>query len=1191
VFASVVHSLLDIYLVDRDSASKSYQGPFKMRGETKAGEIVTVATNRPSTPMFMVGYKDLLLIGDFLAPLVPPMAEKEGVTKQNFPLWFAQEYGRIHSRYIPDNDDILGWKSMFHDALKEAVRYIKDGKTVSSTLETKSGMRSEALPNHAIVDDIILYYDEINSRYYTINDMIRLKKNMKSFNRADDVAIYERLNGQFRHFRLAELNFTFALPTHPAKFDTLSDRDFSNLIKKLNIHEYVTLLETAHAIKSGPDEFEQYPYSIAGPKDTTISGMVISTNWAVQEKVIYKPKYFEYGADEQIFYVSRDLLGAFFKTTAFQAFKEEYEALFEIANTHYYGTYREGQFHRFAAFREISLLCATELSKLGGKGVYNNRERHLTSKEVAKIKEEYDHDPENRKFSFAETLNKARVVMTGLEAYCDVMDIYFPLDNATMKMTDLKTMMLAKINVEKPYPYIYPAALIKFNPSSATGTVLSTNHFEGAFTEICLAIRMLVCLSQTLPGDMETLVNPFVEYMKGDLKDFRHVAGNPDCVWANFKRCFSCIYLLKMVPKPEVYERPNPHKKKSLMVRNIFSTNSFAFIPFQILSTLAYKRAPTYFTHPVTMNMLGMSSMHGGMRMFIEIMRFRAIRDGFCRMAYSDNVYVAYYDRNTQICYFVSYDASKMEASHTEASLRCCLQRLLLAYGVKEGDYNQTNYARIHPGWVRYINLCYPDMCLKQRACLGSRQYNWSGLASGVMGTGQLNTERMISALALSERHFHTNYSHDDEVLGNMQRLGIKLTLEKKTTYNEIIHGVGEAPLDLLGYNCRKAQPSDPYESLHCSLATDRLRKAVLFRKNTNELRATMEKKGRDPAAISAVINLFRIVALISIYRVGGFASYGLSAILSNAIRRALMFAGIRPGTTLNLEDETLQQLTAELEFLEHTGPDPITTTSMLSQTAIMDVPSLYECYELTADPAGYRVVTIPGDFTASKVGDRLAKILHTKTPPKEQEKRDSFIMITPGFLRTYFFEYSGYDDLLKLSKDNRTAFFGDATIEDITTGIRTLAVNNDIGKGAAAFWRYRVLEWPVTTDLITWQQSYAHRWALKAIAADEKLASRTMPRSVFEKLTGKTLPTDAPPPISDLTSDELMGSAIKEMTKYPPPPPIAPHVATKAEITRVGKLANELKISLPIAELVMKIPTADKTDAEVTQMLIAIIQ
>jgi hypothetical protein len=401
--------------------------------------------------------------------------------------------------------------------------------------------------------------------------------------------------------------------------------------------------------------------------------------------------------------------------------------------------------------------------------------------------------------------------------------------------------------------------------------------------------------------------------------------------------------LTQMKPKNEVYERPTEGKGPT-KVRNIFATNMSAFIPAQIILTLAYSRAPRFWEHTTSRSMYGWSPFKGGMTTFMYFCMSRKLEDGSLDvLLYSDNLYIIL--RRGTLRSVISLDGAKLEACHDSGTVRRTAARWMRACKFNSETTSEPN--EVTSTWVRYMLDLFPEFAGNAAALIGTKQLQVPGLASGSLGTMQLNHELManvadtIKRKALDRSFFSVD---DDKLLQKFNDAasmwGVTLTMENITTFPDdptasfqyFAEREGDViRMDVLGFDAY-VRVIDDKLYFSPALTRKRLMQSLVFHKFIayNEYSETM-------------VDVLKAVIYKVMYAIGGYAHKDIGEVLQNLVHTQ--------GAAVK---NTVITGSKEMETLRQLGLDVMLEQQLLSTVADMDILNVEQLDRLHLGEAGF---------------------------------------------------------------------------------------------------------------------------------------------------------------------------------------------------------------------------------------------
>nr|UMO75737.1 MAG: RNA-dependent RNA polymerase [Yunnan birna-like virus 1] len=464
------------------------------------------------------------------------------------------------------------------------------------------------------------------------------------------------------------------------------------------------------------------------------------------------------------------------------------------------------------------------------------------------------------------------------------------------------------------------------------------------------------------------------------------------------------LTLSQYKPKPEVYERPSDQTSLSgsTKVRNISATSMTAGLPAQMLFAFAYKMAPNFLTHLTSCSLLGWSPFHGGMD---KLFRFISFNQPFSKdpkigcLIFSDNIYLYQtikHPKGFKRILFISLDGAKMEAVTTPYTVMIEGYRILQSFGITvAADTTEGPSARkpmfsaagggLPACFSNYMLQFYPLWASRGASVFGRQQIKTPGLASGVVGTGYINTSRMVHFVGALESEGINNLSQlfdmefpercgeikikeTEKFLIVQKKSGIKLTIEAATSWLVKLNSSNKQELDvpdstilrmdLLGYDLF-------YSEGHAFACLDkaRLHNSLLFHKFLHYSKELSGDDKKDYLQQDA-INIMKLIILKVLYLIGGFAYEAESHLIRQLLTQAAQNLGLDNKNFTKARDKLLSTLGDE--------PDDEILKSVVASINSPDIPTLNSLYDLhVANPV---LVTAVGAFNDAQLRELAMK-------------------------------------------------------------------------------------------------------------------------------------------------------------------------------------------------------------------------
>lgn len=394
-----------------------------------------------------------------------------------------------------------------------------------------------------------------------------------------------------------------------------------------------------------------------------------------------------------------------------------------------------------------------------------------------------------------------------------------------------------------------------------------------------------------------------------------------------FWKHFGWMRTSRMKPKAEVYSRTELMTK----TRNIFVTNSSAFLMAAMVLKAPHQKMPTVIDNDETWNMIGFSPYHGGMNKFVQ----KVIAKGSnFRCAYADNIYITATSEKGELC-FVSMDGEKMEASIKRKDVMFEAYRSLKAFD------------KVSTPYVNYVEKVLPHISVGTYSLLGGDQIYVPYMASGVQGTAYYNTTKSILYLDALKQNPKIFLSGDKYVLVGSraceENSGAIFKIERVTPLSTILNtGVlEEVQLDLLGFNAVECSTIFLPGRYIGVLDHDRLVKGMAFLKS-DQLQGRRAKD--DSGARNIIYTAIHFFRLRMFYFLGAWRDPGLSYIL---LRRCAELVQEAQGAFEHSDvawDEELETMCASLNIEVTESLDQMTLIRLLTTGSI---PSLYDVVKL----------------------------------------------------------------------------------------------------------------------------------------------------------------------------------------------------------------------------------------------------
>jgi hypothetical protein len=326
------------------------------------------------------------------------------------------------------------------------------------------------------------------------------------------------------------------------------------------------------------------------------------------------------------------------------------------------------------------------------------------------------------------------------------------------------------------------------------------------------------------------------------------------------QNALSYLKLVKMKPKPEVYERAAILEK----TRSIFVVSS----PVQLINQIPLRLPHDHEGKlPLGLNLLGWSVFHGGM----DAVYRRILQKGFSVFIYADNLYLIFTcDGHT---YWASLDGEKMECCHTYQDVGQFAQRLVNWWG----DDLDPFWSFVLMDFFRWSSICCTGL-------LGVQQMEIPGMATGCVGTAYINHWKTLvfykawvdaaKGVPLHLERSGEGWKFPAVAIDAMKRAGVNYKMEVVTDVTDLKVG-SHYKLDLLGYDLYVKQGdliAEPYG--FPVLNKDRLMSSLLFQKrkyDTGEGKRLSRESG----------TMIRFMRFKALYLIGGWAH----PVLAEAIR------------------------------------------------------------------------------------------------------------------------------------------------------------------------------------------------------------------------------------------------------------------------------------------------------------------
>lgn len=432
-------------------------------------------------------------------------------------------------------------------------------------------------------------------------------------------------------------------------------------------------------------------------------------------------------------------------------------------------------------------------------------------------------------------------------------------------------------------------ALITVNKSADAGPLFPNMKREQTFmSELTMANQLIedVCASM-------------VEMSENDAKNYLH-------------KYFDWGRLAYLKPKGEIYTREEYETK----TRNYFPTTAALQMPAQVVYASAFYNTALPWEQEGSFSLLGFSAFNGGMDSFVRHIRAQKQR----KMVYADNAYITF--KYEGKWYYASIDGSKMEACIRPEDVYWFNSYLCDQVGIKDKT-----------SWSMYMKHMHPYFSSDQVVVLGEQQFVNNGMGSGCIGTAQINTAKMVRALATWDDCGLIKSESGDWLLNKsgesaFSKVGIKVTIEHVLCIDDTDwESKDRIKLDCLGFDA-KYMGEFGIDGYIPVLDADRMAKMLVFMKSQNSS-ATEQIKNS-------------IAKFTSAFLMGSWLDPVLSQVIklhTNIMRKTL---SIRLSVGGDVDTEELMK---EITELSKSALGDI--SSLFSEDLWKEMPSLYSMIKL----------------------------------------------------------------------------------------------------------------------------------------------------------------------------------------------------------------------------------------------------